>query len=497
MNHDKHKYTESIFDECESEVEFNGDGSASINLPRSFLMEARKQWNTSCIGHFIGGSFPFKFVKDKVTKLWSNMGLKNVFFNSKGFFTFKFETIKEMETVLSLNSVNIGGKRLYLGPWTDGSQFKRNVIKSVSTWIKLTDVPHSYWSVKGLGNIAKVVGKPITLDNQTALLNPMKFAGILVQLQYGTSYPKSVWVPVINEEDGSIVKVKVGIEYSAVPQSCKFCQAFGHSDSKCASNPIFEKGNKGKKKKDTSNNTEATVISGEDTEGEKGMKAGQTSPVENADLEEQNVVEVADAAGNVNEKDNAQENVVAAETETNSAILADAVIVENAEENIEVAGIIDVAGSDANSSEVFAGNMDSQDAQVDLEIQDPVISQKISETTEQAVNPVRNLVVGLSASSTRPVRNATKVQSYNENDDEEEGEILTPAISTSAKSRKRRKNLKIKASNGPFTFTPNVSSPTSNSPSKKGKLVDADGFVQVVSKRGLRSQVTSQLPHLP
>ena len=231
------KFKDSFAD-CDSEVIFNKDGSATINLPRSFLENAKKKWSTSCIGHFIGGSFPFKFVKEKVTKLWSNMGLQNVFFSSKGYFTFKFGTMEEMEHVLALNSVNIGGKRLYLGPWSDGSQFKRNAIKSISTWIRLTDVPHSYWSVEGLGNIAKVVGKPISLDNQTALLNPMKYAGVLVQLKYGSNYPKSVWVPVINEEDGSIVKVKVGIEYSAVPQSCKYCQAFRHPDSKCESNPL-------------------------------------------------------------------------------------------------------------------------------------------------------------------------------------------------------------------------------------------------------------------
>ena len=151
------------------------------------------------------------------------------------------------------NSVNIGGKRLYLGPWSDGSQFKRNAIKSISTWIRLIDVPHSYWSIEGLGNIAKVVGKPICLDNQTAQLNPMKFAGVLVQLKYGSNYPRGVWVPVINEEDGSIVKVKVGIEYSAVPQSCKFCQALVTLNLNVKVTPLYEANRRNDKPKAASN----------------------------------------------------------------------------------------------------------------------------------------------------------------------------------------------------------------------------------------------------
>lgn len=103
------------------------------------------------------------------------------------------------------------------------------------------DVPHSLWSWNGLGEIAKAVGKPLSLDKQTALLKLMKYAGVLVELQYGASCPKSVWVPVINEKDNSVSKMKVDIEYFAIPVSCSYCRAFGHSDSRCEKNPSFMK----------------------------------------------------------------------------------------------------------------------------------------------------------------------------------------------------------------------------------------------------------------
>ena len=51
---------------------------------------------------------------------------------------------------LSLN--DHGSER---GSWSDGSQFKRNAIKSIFTWIRLLDVPHSYWSVEGLATLPK------------------------------------------------------------------------------------------------------------------------------------------------------------------------------------------------------------------------------------------------------------------------------------------------------------------------------------------------------
>ena len=38
-----------------------------------------------------------------------------------------------------------------------------------------------------------------------------------------------------------MVKIRVGIDYSSVPQSCSFCRAFGHYDSRCEKNPSYVK----------------------------------------------------------------------------------------------------------------------------------------------------------------------------------------------------------------------------------------------------------------
>ena len=107
--------------------------------------------------------------------------------------------------------------------------------------MKLVDVPHSYWTREGLKHIASAVGVPLSLDNQTATLNPMKYAGVLVEITYDCAYPKAVCVPVIDEDSGEVVKVRVGIDYSSVPQSCSYCKAFGHYDSRCEKNPSYVK----------------------------------------------------------------------------------------------------------------------------------------------------------------------------------------------------------------------------------------------------------------
>lgn len=138
--------------------------SVNIEPPKDFLLNAQKQWDSSFIGHFIGGSFAFKFVREQAFKLWKNVGLTRVYYSSKGYFTFRFATVEQKNKVLSLNSVYIGGKPLYMMPWMEGSKFRKNLVQKVPCWIRLVNVPDTYWSRDGLSNIAKGVGKSLKFD---------------------------------------------------------------------------------------------------------------------------------------------------------------------------------------------------------------------------------------------------------------------------------------------------------------------------------------------
>lgn len=125
MPHSSTSNTENV------QVVFNDDSSAPVKPPKDFLVNARRNWDSSLIGHFIGGNFAFQFVKDQAFKLWKNMGLSRVFYSSKGYYTFKFNIVKEKNEVLGLHSIQLGGKTLYLMPWMEGNKFKRNVIHIV------------------------------------------------------------------------------------------------------------------------------------------------------------------------------------------------------------------------------------------------------------------------------------------------------------------------------------------------------------------------------
>lgn len=67
--------------------------------------------------------------------------------------------------------------------------------------------------------------------------------------------PKDVWVHVLNDTDGSVVQVQVGVEYSALPHSCGLCKAFRHSLARCHKNPNAQASVPGSSKTSTGNDT--------------------------------------------------------------------------------------------------------------------------------------------------------------------------------------------------------------------------------------------------
>lgn len=122
---------------------------------------------------------------------------------------------------------------MFLKPWSEGANFKRNIIDKVLCWIRLVDVPDIFWCKEGLSSIASTVGKPMKFDAATAKFEPMKYAGVQVELSYSGLRPDFVRVPLPNSNE----EAKIEIQYGELPYSCSLCCAFGHSLSRCINNP--------------------------------------------------------------------------------------------------------------------------------------------------------------------------------------------------------------------------------------------------------------------
>ncbi|KAL8108690.1 hypothetical protein AgCh_024958 [Apium graveolens] len=239
---------------------YNEDGSVNLLLNDDFLKNGIKQWESSITCHFIGGIFDFKFVRDHAFKLWKNKELSRVYYSSKGYFTFRFNTVANKNIVLNLNSVQMGGKTLFLRPWMEGNKFMKNIVNKVLIWIGLSNVPFPYWSSKGL----------------TAIV----------------------------ETDGTRDREKIEIEYSMLPYSCMLRKAFGHSLSRCIDNLeriMTTPKQRVNLKENGSKRRKTSELKASNTELENDIVGHETYPGDKGTLEEDPIYEENYLQNNDNE----------------------------------------------------------------------------------------------------------------------------------------------------------------------------------------------------
>nr|XP_033513391.1 uncharacterized protein LOC117278075 [Nicotiana tomentosiformis] len=82
-------------------------------------------------------------------------------------------------------------------------EFTREELLTVSIWIKFSGLDFKYWSSKGLSKIGSLVGKPLTVDQNTERKNGLNFARLLVEVEMDSKLPEVV---LFRNEKGQLVE---------------------------------------------------------------------------------------------------------------------------------------------------------------------------------------------------------------------------------------------------------------------------------------------------
>lgn len=209
------------------------DGSILIKPPMDFLERGNQSWSSSLVGYFLHSKLPFKVVEPIAKRLWGNRGLIKVLLHSKGYYIFKFNSDADRDNILASGPWHFASKVIVLKPWKEGVEFAKDDCDTFPIWVKLSNIPLSYWSADGISYIASGIGKPICADEITSHFELLNFARVCIEVKASFSFPSSLNVTVLNGEtlEDSIVPIEV--EYQSRPPSCPTCNVFGHSPLKC------------------------------------------------------------------------------------------------------------------------------------------------------------------------------------------------------------------------------------------------------------------------
>ncbi|XP_039173795.1 uncharacterized protein LOC120296178 [Eucalyptus grandis] len=145
------------------------------------------------VGYFIGRRLPFKVIEEAFKKT-RGLNMFEVMSNGRGLFQ-----------------------------WKPGLELSKDTHRLVPIWVRLRNLPFSFWLAQSIGKVANAVGKPLYVDQQTEQMTMPTFTRVCVEITAQQPTCESIELLL----DGKSVEVKVKYEWK--PLACFMCGIFSHS----------------------------------------------------------------------------------------------------------------------------------------------------------------------------------------------------------------------------------------------------------------------------
>ncbi|XP_058738371.1 uncharacterized protein LOC131610432 [Vicia villosa] len=146
-----------------------------------------------------------------------------MFFNDEGYFILKFKSYADMDKVMMKGPYTIHNAPMVIMEWRPNFSMEKDMLRTMSIWIKLLQLPLYLWGERSLGNIGSMIGTPWFTDECTAGKLRVTYARILVLVDVTQKLCEEV---VIKDQKGERRKQKVKYEWR--PKFCERCQKVGH-----------------------------------------------------------------------------------------------------------------------------------------------------------------------------------------------------------------------------------------------------------------------------
>ncbi|KAL3740000.1 hypothetical protein ACJRO7_021305 [Eucalyptus globulus] len=174
------------------------------------------------VGYFIGRRLPFKVIEEALKKAWGP-NLLEVMSNGRGLFVLRIPDREFRRKILEGGHITIARMSLVLQQWKPGLELSKDIHRSVPVWVRLRNLPFSFWSAQSIGKVASAVGKPLYVDQRTEQMTMLTFTRVCVEITAQQPTCESIELLL----DGKSLEVEV--EYEWKPLACPVCGIFGHS----------------------------------------------------------------------------------------------------------------------------------------------------------------------------------------------------------------------------------------------------------------------------
>ncbi|CAK8566993.1 unnamed protein product [Lathyrus sativus] len=202
------------------------DGEVEIQIEEADVEAEVKLWESALIMYALGVDLSMNTVKQFMSRTWNFVTLPEMFYNEEGFFILSFHSFHDKELVLMKGPYSIRNRPMILREWKPDFSMNKDMLRTISLWVKLPQLPLHLWGARSLSKIGSEIGTPLVTDECTTNKPRVSYARILVEVDVTQELKTEI---LIRDEKG--VRMKQLIEYEWKPLYCQRCHKVGH---KCA-----------------------------------------------------------------------------------------------------------------------------------------------------------------------------------------------------------------------------------------------------------------------
>ncbi|EOA22310.1 hypothetical protein CARUB_v10002911mg [Capsella rubella] len=171
----------------------------------------------------LGRTVPVAVLSRRLKEMWKPSRDMVVVDLPRQFFMVRFESEDEYMAALTGGPWRVFGSYLMVQAWSPDFDPIRDEIETTPVWVRLSNLPVSFYHTTILMGIAEGLGKPIKVDITTMNLTRARFARVCVEVNLKMPLKGTV---MINEE-------RYYVSYEGLSTICSGCGLYGHLVHSC------------------------------------------------------------------------------------------------------------------------------------------------------------------------------------------------------------------------------------------------------------------------
>lgn len=202
------------------------DGEPVITIEREVLEAMNGLWKNCMIVKVLGRNVPISTLSRRLREMWKPSGAMYVMDLPRQFFMVRFAVEDEYLMALTGGPWKAFGSYLMVQAWSPHFDPVTDDIVTTPVWVRLSNIPVTFYQKSILMGIARGLGKPIRVDPTTLRFERARFARVCVEVDLRKPLKGSVQI------NGD----RYFVSYEGLAAICSGCGLYGHLVHSCPRN---------------------------------------------------------------------------------------------------------------------------------------------------------------------------------------------------------------------------------------------------------------------